>query len=78
MVINCRERQLAEVSHASHFQKAMAESNYQWDMAGRPIVDHRTMIDFKSDCIKMAALGRRFRLGQFYDYRTDTVFTGRS
>jgi hypothetical protein len=56
----------------------MAESNYQWDMAGRPIVDHCTMIDFKSDCIKMAALGRRFRLGQFYDYRTDTIFTGRS
>jgi hypothetical protein len=33
----------------------------------------------QKDCgIKLAALGRRFALGQFYDYRTDTVLTGLS
>ena len=28
------------------------------------------------DCIKLAALSRRFQLGNFYDYRTDQILKG--
>ena len=32
--------------------------------------------DLKTDCIKMAAAGRKIVLGQLYDYRSDRLFTG--
>lgn len=32
----------------------------------------------KKHNIEMAALGRQFQLGNFYDYRTDTIVGGKS
>ena len=53
----------------------MDESTFEWDLSGRPMAAVNN-IDPSSACIKMAAVGRRFRLGQLYDYKTDTILTG--
>jgi hypothetical protein len=48
---------------------------YFGDVLG-PTATAQKPLDLKTDCIKMAAVGRRFFLGQLYDYRSDRLFTG--
>jgi hypothetical protein len=53
----------------------MDESAFEWDLSGRPMAAVNN-IDPSSACVKMAAVGRKFRLGQLYDYTTDAILKG--
>lgn len=40
------------------------------------LTDTQQELGFKSNLIKMAALGRHFQLGTLYDYTTDSIIPG--